>query len=150
MPLSGGMNGDPAAARIGARYTDAGLTRNMATRRGKPMSQADRITITSWAARPRPLSPVEMAHIRMITRRAVTKPNRIIGAFADRIDVEDRAEHLADVMAAVVEYATAIVTDTADLVPVGTIVCCRLAQRRSARERAMISGWLSSTCFPAF
>jgi hypothetical protein len=48
-----------------------------------------------------------MAHIRMITRRAVTKPNRIIGAFADRIDVEDRAEHLADVMAAVVDPASA-------------------------------------------
>jgi hypothetical protein len=32
MPLSG-VNGDPAAARIGARYTDAGLTCNMANPR---------------------------------------------------------------------------------------------------------------------
>jgi hypothetical protein len=53
----------------------------------------------------RPLSPVELMHVRMITRLAVTKPNRIIGAFADRADVEDRAQHLAAVMAAVVEYA---------------------------------------------
>jgi hypothetical protein len=57
----------------------------------------------------------------MIIRMAAAKPNRIIGAFADRVDVEDRAEHLAAVLAAVVQYVSTVVTDTADLVPVGVI-----------------------------
>jgi len=65
------------------------------------MSQSKQITITYRveSSRPRPepprRSPTEMAPIKMITRLAVPKPDRLLGAFADRIHVEDRAEHLA-------------------------------------------------------
>src|SRR5215471_16209354 len=91
------------------------------------MSQAESIVITSRAGSSQPrlqvrqFTPVELAYIRMITRLAAARPTRIVGAFADRVDVEDRAEHLASVMAALVEYANTVVTDTAELVPVGAI-----------------------------
>ena len=70
---------------------------------------------------PRQLSPVEMAHIKMIARLSLARPNRIVGCFADRIDFEDRAEHLTHVLAAVAEYASTVVADTADLAPAGAI-----------------------------
>ena len=56
-------------------------------------------------------STVEEAHTGLIERLAVMKPYRIL-YIADAQDLEERAEHLQQVLGAVLDYVGAIVADT--------------------------------------
>jgi hypothetical protein len=72
-------------------------------------------------ARPAPtFSSVEDAHTGLIQRLAVLKPYRIL-YIADAQDLEERAEHLQQVLGAVLDYVGAIVGDTSHVAPGGSI-----------------------------
>jgi hypothetical protein len=65
-------------------------------------------------------STVEEAHTSLIERLAGSKPHRIL-YIADARDLEERAEHLQQVLGAVLDYVGAIVTDTDHVAPDGSI-----------------------------
>jgi hypothetical protein len=72
-------------------------------------------------ARPAPtFSNVEAAHTGLIERLAGSKPRRIL-YIADARDLEERAEHLQQVLGAVLDYVGAIVADTSHVAPGGSI-----------------------------
>jgi hypothetical protein len=73
------------------------------------------------SARPAPaFSTVEEAHTGLIERLAVLKPYRIL-YIADARDIEERAEHLQQVLGAMLDYVGAIVADTSHVAPGGSI-----------------------------
>jgi hypothetical protein len=72
------------------------------------------------ASRASNFSSVEGAHAGLIERLAVLKPYRIL-YIADAQDLEERAEHLQQVLGAVLDYVGAIVTDTDHVAPGGSI-----------------------------
>ena len=63
---------------------------------------------------------VEEAHTALIERLAVLKPYRIL-YIADAQDLGERAEHLQQVLRAVLDYVCAIVADTGHVAPGGSI-----------------------------
>jgi hypothetical protein len=65
-------------------------------------------------------STVEAAHSGMIERLAGWKPHRIL-YIADARDLKERAEHLQQVLGAVLDYVGAVVTDTDHVAPGGSI-----------------------------
>ncbi len=65
-------------------------------------------------------STVEEAHAGLIERLAVLRPYRIL-YIADAQDLEERAEHLQQVLGAVLDYVGAIVADTSHVAPGGSI-----------------------------
>jgi hypothetical protein len=65
-------------------------------------------------------SAVEEAHTGLIERLAVLKPYRI-RYIADAQDIKERAEHLQQVLGAVLDYVGAIVADTRHVSPGGSI-----------------------------
>jgi hypothetical protein len=65
-------------------------------------------------------STVEEAHAGLIERLAVLRPYRIL-YIADAQDLEDRAEHVQQVLGAVLDYVGAIVADTSHVSPGGSI-----------------------------
>jgi hypothetical protein len=65
-------------------------------------------------------STVEEVHTSLIERLAVLKPSRIL-YIADARDLEERAEHLQQVLGAVLDYVAAIVADTSHVSPGGSI-----------------------------
>jgi hypothetical protein len=69
---------------------------------------------------PSTLSSVEEAHAGLIERLAGLKPHRIL-YIADARDLKERAEHLHQVLAAVLAYVGAILTDTDHVAPGGSI-----------------------------
>jgi hypothetical protein len=72
-------------------------------------------------ARPSPtFSTIEAAHTDLIERLAVLRPYRIL-YIADARDLEERAEHLQQVLGAVLDYVGAIVADTSHVSPGGSI-----------------------------
>jgi hypothetical protein len=78
-------------------------------------------TDRALGARPAPtFSTVEAAHTRLIERLAASKPHRIL-YIANARDLEERAEHLQQVLGAVLDYVGAVVTDTDDVAPGGSI-----------------------------
>jgi hypothetical protein len=67
------------------------------------------------------LSPtVQEAHTSLIKRLAASKPYRIL-YIADAQDLEERAEHLQQVLGAVLDYVGTIVADTDHVAPSGSI-----------------------------
>ncbi len=75
------------------------------------MAQANHSSTTTRGPGARPT--IQAAHTALIGCLAANKPHRITGN-ADALDIRDRAEHLEAVLAAVTEYALAVVTDTAN------------------------------------
>jgi hypothetical protein len=67
-------------------------------------------------------STVQTAHLDLLTRLAATRPHRIL-YIADAHDLEERAEHLRAVFAAMADYVGAVLLDTRDNAPVGSIDC---------------------------
>ena len=65
-------------------------------------------------------STIEEAHASLIGRLSSSKPHRILYV-ADARDLEQRAEHLQQVLAVVLDYVGAIVTDTDHVAPGGSI-----------------------------
>jgi hypothetical protein len=87
------------------------------------MARADILSNTSRAsgARPAPtFSSVEEAHTGLIESLAVLKPCRIL-YIADARDLEERAEHLRQVLSVMLDYLGAIVADTSHVTPGGSI-----------------------------
>jgi hypothetical protein len=64
-------------------------------------------------------STAEEAHTGLIERLAVLKPYRIL-YIADARDLEERAEHLQQILGAVLDYVGAIVVDTSHGAPGGS------------------------------
>jgi hypothetical protein len=72
-------------------------------------------------ARPAPtFSTVEEAHTVLIERLVVLKPYRI-RYIADAQDLNERAEHLQQLLGAVLDYVGSIVADTSHVAPGGSI-----------------------------
>ena len=67
------------------------------------------------------LPAAQVAHHSLIAALAQETPHNIVGHYADRFDVLERRDHLANVLAAVAAYAKAIVADTKELAPCGYI-----------------------------
>jgi hypothetical protein len=89
-----------------------------------PAAPSPRVHFSSAGAvrRPHPaplaVPAVQAAHIALISALASLKPRPIIGTYvADRFDIIERADHLKAVLAAVVTYTKAIVSDTAYFAP---------------------------------
>jgi hypothetical protein len=70
----------------------------------------------SPSARPTPT----FSRVDLIEHLAVSKPHRIL-YIADAQDIEERAEHLQQVLGAVLNYVGTIVTDTSHVAPGGSI-----------------------------
>jgi hypothetical protein len=93
---------------------------------GTSRRSTNRVDLSSTTNRPpgaRPASTystVEEAHTGLIERLAVLKPSRIL-YIADAQDLEERAEHLRQVLGAVLDYAATIVADTSHVAPGGSI-----------------------------
>jgi hypothetical protein len=88
------------------------------------MARAERITtaIRELMSRGRPgqsTSPVRLAHIDFVATLAVNVPP--IYADVDSEDLDGRADHLEKVFAALHVYVTAIVADTTQNTPGGTL-----------------------------
>ena len=78
------------------------------------MARADLSSTTSRAPSARlarTFSTVEAAHASLIERLAVLRPCRIL-YIADAQDLGERAEHLQQVLGAVLDYDGAVVADT--------------------------------------
>jgi hypothetical protein len=83
------------------------------------MARVDLSSTTDRApgARPAPtFSTVEAAHTRLIERLSRSKPHRVL-YIANARDLEDRAEHLQQVLGAVLDYVGAIVAGTDHVAP---------------------------------
>src|ERR1700678_3323825 len=79
------------------------------------------ITRITPGARPAAtFSTIQTAHLDLVARLATTRPHQII-AIADRHDVEERAEHVRDVLGAVLAYIGTVVADTNDNLPIGLL-----------------------------
>jgi hypothetical protein len=66
------------------------------------------------------LPAVQLAHHALIAALGAETPHHIVRN-ADRFDIMERRDHLKTVLTAVTAYAKAIVTDTAELAPIGYI-----------------------------
>jgi hypothetical protein len=65
-------------------------------------------------------STIQTAHLDLVARLATTRPHQIV-AIADRVDIEERAEHVRDILGAVLSYVGTVVADTNDNLPVGLL-----------------------------
>jgi hypothetical protein len=81
------------------------------------VSNAVRPLITGAGSKPS-TNPVHTAHAEFVTALA-RQPSCPIPLFADATDLEDRADHLKDVLIAVSIYLSALLGDTAQNVPGG-------------------------------
>ena len=88
------------------------------------MAQADHANTTSPSPGACPaamFSPsVHIEHTALIARLVPLKPHQIRYC-ADRRDLEERAEHIQQVLSAVLLYVDVIVRDTASVAPGGSI-----------------------------
>src|SRR5262249_6997434 len=89
------------------------------------MAQAECITtaIRKLVSRGRPpkfTNPVRMAHVEFVAALARNVPH-LIRADVDSEDLDGRADHLEKVFAALHVYFTAIIADTVQNVPGGTL-----------------------------
>jgi hypothetical protein len=67
-----------------------------------------------------PFSTVEEAHADLIERLAVLRPSGIL-YIADAQDLKERAQHLQQILGAVLDYVGAIVADMNHVAPGGSI-----------------------------
>jgi hypothetical protein len=79
-------------------------------------------------------SDVDLAHNLLISALTGMRPHHITIRGAEREDVEERALHIAQVLDATGDYVRAIVEDTADNLPCGTI---------TRKDRDYVAGCLS-------
>jgi hypothetical protein len=87
------------------------------------MARADLSSTTNRAPGARPaatFSTVEEAHTGLIERLAGSKPGQIL-YIADARDLEERADHVQQILGAVLDYVGVIVADTSHVAPVGSI-----------------------------
>jgi hypothetical protein len=89
------------------------------------MAQAECITtaireLMSRGRLPKSTNPVRLAHTELVAVFAGNVPHPIY-AVADSEDLDSRADHLEKVFAALHVYVTAIIADTAQNVPGGTL-----------------------------
>jgi hypothetical protein len=89
------------------------------------MAQAECITtaireLMSRGRPPKSTSPVRLAHTKFVAALAWNVPHRIY-ADVDSEDLDGRAEHLERVFGALHVYLTAIIADTAQSIPGGTL-----------------------------
>jgi hypothetical protein len=89
------------------------------------MAQAQCITtaireLMSRGWPPKSTSPVRLAHVEFVTALAGNVPHPIY-ADVDSEDLDGRADHLEKMFAALHVYFTAVVADTAQSVPGGTL-----------------------------
>jgi hypothetical protein len=89
------------------------------------MAQAECITtaireLMSRGRPPKSTNPLQLAHIEFVAVVAGNAPHPIY-ADVDSEDLDGRADHLEKVFAALHVYLTAIVADTAQNVPGGTL-----------------------------
>jgi len=89
------------------------------------MAQAECITtaireLMSRGRLPKSTNPVWLAHTELVAVLAGNGPHPI-DAVADSEDLDSRADHLEKVFAALHVYFTAIIADTAQNVPGGTL-----------------------------
>jgi hypothetical protein len=89
------------------------------------MAQAECITtaireLMSRGRPPKSTNPVRLAHIELVAALAGNVPHPIY-ADVDAEDLDDRAEHLDKVFAALHVYLTAIIADTAHNIPGGAL-----------------------------
>jgi hypothetical protein len=75
--------------------------------------------ITSASAKP-PTNPIRAAHTEFLAALAGNPP-RPIRLEVESLDLDDRAEHLEKMLAAVHVYLTAILADTAENIPGGKL-----------------------------
>src|SRR5262245_12585340 len=69
---------------------------------------------------PKPTNPIRLAHVEFVAALAGNVPHPIY-ADVDSEDLDGRADHLEKVFAALHVYLTAIIADTAQNVPGGTL-----------------------------
>ena len=69
---------------------------------------------------PKSTSPVRMAHTEFVAALAGNVPHPI-HSHGDSVDLEDRADHLERVFAALLVYLTAIIADTTHNIPGGSL-----------------------------
>jgi hypothetical protein len=89
------------------------------------MAQAECITtaireLMSRGRPPKSTSPVRLAHTEFVAALAGNVPHTIY-ADVDSEDLDGRADHLEKVFAALHVYLTAIIADTAQNIPGGTL-----------------------------
>ena len=89
------------------------------------MAQAECITtaireLMSRGRPPKSTSPVRLAHIEFVATLAGNVPHPIY-ADVDSEDLDGRADHLEKVFAALHVYLSAIIADTAQNIPGGTL-----------------------------
>ena len=89
------------------------------------MAQAECITtaireLMSRGRPPKSTNPVRLAHTEFVIALAGNAPDPIY-ADVDSEDLDSRAEHLDKVFAALHVYLTAIIADTAQSIPGGTL-----------------------------
>jgi hypothetical protein len=89
------------------------------------MAQAECITtaireLMSRGRPPKSTNPVRLAHIELVAALAGNVPHPIY-ADVDSEDLDGRADHLEKVFAALHVYLTAIIADTAQNIPGGTV-----------------------------
>jgi hypothetical protein len=89
------------------------------------MAQAECITtaireLMSRGRPPKSTSPVRAAHTELVSALAGNPPHPI-RLEVDSIDLDDRAEHVEKVLAALHIYLTAILADTAENIPGGDL-----------------------------
>jgi hypothetical protein len=90
-----------------------------------PMAQAECIStatheLMSRGGPPKSTSPLRLAHTEFIAALAGNVPHPIY-AEADSQDLDSRADHLERVFTALHVYLTAIISDTAQNIPGGTL-----------------------------
>jgi len=89
------------------------------------MAQAECITtaireLMSRGRPPKSTNPVRLAHTEFVATLAGNAPDPIY-ADVDSEDLDGRADHLEKVLAALHVYLTAIIADTAQSIPGGTL-----------------------------
>jgi hypothetical protein len=67
------------------------------------------------------LPEVAAAHNKLVAILAASRPHVILGFAAHRFDIMRRRDHLDMILRATLDYAKAIVEDTAHLAPIGYI-----------------------------
>src|SRR5437868_2740579 len=92
---------------------------------GDSMAQAECIStaireLMSRGLPPRSTSPVRAAHAELVAALAGNPP-RPIRLEVESLDLDDRAEHVEKMLAAVHVYLTAILADTAENIPGGKL-----------------------------
>jgi hypothetical protein len=85
------------------------------------ITSRDRVTPVAAFSPANDLFPdVRMSHAALIGALIIEKPAKIVGTYADKVDVDDRAEHVRKVLAAVHGYVGIIIADTADYAHLAT------------------------------